>query len=51
MENGRSYDEVVDKAVEVVNSGITQKPDFDIDFLGEIKGCGAFCALCGACRW
>ena len=32
MENGRSYDEVVDKAVEVVNSGITQRPDFDIDF-------------------
>ena len=29
MENGRSYDEVVDKAVEVVNSGITQRPDFD----------------------
>lgn len=34
MENGRSYDEVVDKAVEVVNSGITQRPDFDIDSLG-----------------
>ena len=50
MENGRSYDEVVDKAVEVVNSGITQRPDFDIDSLGEIKGCGAFCALCGTCR-
>lgn len=33
MENGRSYDEVVDKAVEVVNSGITQRPDFDIDSL------------------
>ena len=48
MENGRSYDEVVDKAVEVVNSGITQKPDFDIDALGEIKVRGAFCALCGA---
>lgn len=45
MENGRSYDEVVDKAVEVVNSGITQRPDFDIDSLGEIKVCGAFCAL------
>ena len=51
MENGRSYDEVVDKAVEVVNSGITQRPDFDIDSLGEIKVCGAFCAFCGACRW
>ena len=51
MENGRSYDEVVDKAVEVVNSGITQRPDFDIDSLGEIKVCGAVCALCGACRW
>lgn len=51
MENGRSYDEVVDKAVEVVNSGITQRPDIDINSLGEIKGCGAFCAPCGACRW
>ena len=50
MENGRSYDEVVDKAVEVVNSGITQRPDFDIDSLGEIKVCGAFCAFCGAFR-
>ena len=49
MENGRSYDEVVNKAVEVVNSGITQRPDFDIDSLGEIKVCGAFCAFCGAC--
>ena len=27
MENGRSYDEVVDKAVEVVNNGITQRPE------------------------
>lgn len=35
MENGRSYDEVVDKAVEVVNSGITQRPDFDIDSLSD----------------
>lgn len=35
MENGRSYDEVVDKAVEVVNSGITQRPDFDIDSLAN----------------
>ncbi len=42
MENGRSYDEIVDKAVEVVNSGITQRPDFDINSLGEIKVCGAF---------
>ena len=35
MENGRSYDEVVDKAVEVVNSGISQRPDFDIDSLSD----------------
>jgi len=35
MENGRSYDEVVDKAVEVVNGGITQRPDFDIDSLSD----------------
>ena len=35
MENGRSYDEVVDKAVEVVNNGITQRPDFDIDSLSD----------------
>ena len=35
MENGRSYDEVVDKAVEVVNSGIAQRPDFDIDSLSD----------------
>lgn len=35
MENGRSYNEVVDKAVEVVNSGIIQRPDFDIDSLSD----------------
>ena len=35
MENGRSYDEVVDKAVEVVNSGISQRPDYDIDYLSD----------------
>ena len=34
-ENGRFYDEVVDKAVEVVNSGIAQRPDFDIDSLSD----------------
>lgn len=35
MENGRSYEEVVDKAVEVVNNGIIQRPDFDIDSLSD----------------
>ena len=35
MENGRSYDEVVDKAVDVVTNGITQRPDFDIDSLSD----------------
>ena len=35
MENGRSYDEVVDKTIEVVNDGITQRPDFDIDSLSD----------------
>lgn len=35
MENVRSYDEVIDKAVEVVNSGITQRPDVDIDSLSD----------------
>ncbi len=35
MENGRSYNEVVDKAVEDVKSGITQRPFFDIDSLSD----------------
>ena len=35
MENGRSYDEVVDKAVDVVTNGITQRPDFDINSLSD----------------
>ena len=35
IENGRSYDEVVDKAVEVINNGISQRPDFDIDSLTD----------------
>ena len=35
MENGRSYDEVVDKAVDVVTNGITQRLDFDIDSISD----------------
>ena len=35
IENGRPYDEVVDKAVEVINNGISQRPDFDIDSLTD----------------
>ncbi len=35
IENGRPYDEVVDKAVEIVNSGITQRPNFDIASLSD----------------
>ena len=35
IENGRPYDEVVDKAVEVINNGINQRPDFDIDSLTD----------------
>ena len=30
IENGKSYDEVVDKAVEVINNGINQRPEIDI---------------------
>lgn len=30
VENGKSYDEVVEKAVEVINNGINQRPEFDI---------------------
>lgn len=33
--DGKSYDEVVDKAVEVINNGISQRPDFDIDSLTD----------------
>ena len=35
LDNGRSYEEVVDKAVEVINSGISQRPDFDINSLSD----------------
>ncbi len=35
IEDGKSYDEVVDKAVEVVTNGINQRPDFDIDSLTD----------------
>ncbi len=35
LDNGRSYDEVVDKAVEVINNGINQRPDFDINSLSD----------------
>lgn len=35
VEDGRSYDEVIDKAVEVINNGINQRPEFDIDSLSD----------------
>ena len=35
IENGRPYDEVVDKAVDVINNGINHRPDFDIDSLTD----------------
>ncbi len=35
LENGRSYDEIVDKAVEVINNGITQRPDIDVATLTD----------------
>lgn len=33
VEDGRPYDEVVDKAVDVINNGISQRPEFDINSL------------------
>jgi len=35
LDNGKSYDEVVDKAVDVISSGLNQRPDFDIDSLSD----------------
>ena len=35
IESGKSYDEVVDKAVEVINNGINQRPEFDIASLSD----------------
>ena len=35
IESGKTYDEVVDKAVDVVTNGISQRPDFDIDSLSD----------------
>lgn len=35
VEDGRPYDEVVDKAVDVINNGINQRPDFDINSLSD----------------
>lgn len=35
VESGKSYDEVVDKAVEVINNGINQRPEFDIASLSD----------------
>ena len=35
LDNGRSYDEVVDKAVEVINNGINQRPDIDVATLTD----------------
>ena len=33
FENGASYDEVIDKAMEVINKGLDDRPDFDLDSL------------------
>ncbi len=30
-DNGRPFDEVVDNAIEVIDHGINERPDFDID--------------------
>ena len=35
IESGKTYDEVVDKAVDVVTNGISQRPEFDIDSLSD----------------
>lgn len=35
LDNGKSYDEVLSKAVEVVENGISQRPDFDINSLSD----------------
>ena len=35
VEDGRPYNEVVDKAVDVINNGINQRPDFDIESLSD----------------
>ncbi len=35
IESGKTYDDVVDKAVDVVTNGISQRPDFDIDSLSD----------------
>jgi len=35
VEDGRPYDEVVDKAVDVINNGINQRPEFDINSLSD----------------
>ncbi len=35
LDNGKTYEEVVDKAVEVINSGISQRPDIDINTLSD----------------
>lgn len=35
IENGKTYDEVVDKAVEVINNGINQRPEIDVATLSD----------------
>lgn len=35
LDNGRSYEEVVDKAIEVINHSINQRPDFDFNSLSD----------------
>ena len=35
MNNGKSYDEVLDKAVDIITKGINERPSFDIDALTD----------------
>ena len=36
-DDGRPYDEVIDKAMEVIENGINERPDFNIDDLTDHK--------------
>lgn len=35
MDNGRTYDEVIDKATDIITKGINERPSFDIDALTD----------------
>lgn len=37
VEDGRPYDEVVDKAVDIINNGINQRPEFDTVYEEDIR--------------